>query len=291
MRNIFLFIRRYFVLLTFLVLQGIALWMFFRFNRFHHTVFIGVASELTGSINSQVDKVDDYFRLREENRRVHRMNDSLLNLLNTNYNIPDTASRIVVDSVRFDTLSTEYRRYVYKDAKVVYNSVNFENNYLQLNRGANHGVKDNMAVINSDGAVVGVVINVSANFSQVMGLLHTRSRVPAMMKNSLASGTIRWDAVDPRFLTLDGISKDIEVNKGDSVLTSRYSYNYPPGFLVGTIEEVKVDQATGFYFLKVRSATDFTSIQQVFVVENLQREEQLQLNIDTENKINQETRR
>ncbi|HVE61792.1 MAG TPA: hypothetical protein VNA26_08230, partial [Chitinophagaceae bacterium] len=81
MRNIFLFIRRYFVFLLFLVLQGFALWMLFKYNRFHRASFLGVASEITGSINKQVDKVDDYFHLREENKRVHRMNDSLLNLL------------------------------------------------------------------------------------------------------------------------------------------------------------------------------------------------------------------
>ena len=71
MRNIFLFIRRYFVFLCFLVLQGIALWMLVNYNRYHRTVFLGVSNEITGSVNTQVDKVDDYFHLREENRRVH----------------------------------------------------------------------------------------------------------------------------------------------------------------------------------------------------------------------------
>ena len=69
MRNIFLFIRRYFVLLSFLVLQGIALWMLFTYNRFHQAVGMGVASEITGLVNAQVDKVDDYFHLRDENTR------------------------------------------------------------------------------------------------------------------------------------------------------------------------------------------------------------------------------
>jgi rod shape-determining protein MreC len=183
MRNVFLFIRRYFVFLLFLVLQGFALWILFKYNRFHRAVFLGKATELTGSINAQVDKVDDYFHLREENKRVHRMNDSLLNLLQINYNIPDTGQRLIIDSIRIDSIS-QYRRYLFRDAKVVYNSVNNENNYLQLNRGANHGIKDNMSVINSDGGVVGVIINVSPNFSQVLSLLHTKSRVPAVLKKN-----------------------------------------------------------------------------------------------------------
>jgi rod shape-determining protein MreC len=289
MRNIFLFIRRYFVFLTFVVLQFIALWILFKFNRFHRAVFLGVATEVTGGINTQVDKIDDYFHLREENRRVHRMNDSLLNLLKNNFNPTDTAQKVVTDSVRIDTL-TETRRYLYREAKVLYNSVNVENNYLQVNRGSKEGIKDNMAVLNSDFSVVGQVVNVSPNFSQVMSLLHTKSRIPAMLKTTNVAGIIRWDAKDPRFLTLDGISKDVAVKKGDTILTSKYSFNYPPHFFLGRIADIKIDKSSGFYLIKVRCAINFANIQQVFIVENLQRTEQVELNKDTEKKMAQERR-
>ncbi|ANE52093.1 rod shape-determining protein MreC [Flavisolibacter tropicus] len=289
MRNIFLFIRRYFVFLIFLVLQAVAIWMLFSYNRFHRAIGLGLASEVTGSINAQVDKVDDYFHLREENRRVHSMNDSLLNLLRENFSSADTMQRMVVDTLRFDSV-IQFRRYIYRDAKVVFNSVNSENNYLQLSRGANKGVTDNMAVINSDGAIVGLVVNTSPHFSQVMSLLHTKSRIPAMLKGSNVSGTVRWDTKDPRFLNLEGISRDVAVKKGDTVLTSRYSYNYPPGFIIGRIETIETEKATGFYKLQVRCATNFNSLQQVFVIENLQRAEQVQLEKDTEKKMEQERR-
>lgn len=287
MRNIFLFIRRYFVFLSFIALQGVSLWMLFTYNHFHRAAFLGVANEVTGRVNTQVDKVDDYFHLQEENRRVHRMNDSLLNLLRFNYNIPDTGRQVRTDSMRIDS-TTKYRRYIYRDAKVVYNSVNFENNYIQLNRGANQGIRDNMAVISSDGAVVGIIINTSPNFSQVLSLLHTKSRVPAALKKTGTTGTILWDTEDPRFLTLEGISRDVEVKRGDTVLTSKYSYNFPPNFMIGRVVQVKINKATNFYDLKVQAAVNFAGIQQVFVIENLQREEQQQLQKDTEKKMEQD---
>ncbi len=286
MRNIFLFIRRHFVFLLFVVLQAVSLWMLFNFNRFHNAVFLGVASEITGSINTQVDKVDDYFHLREENRRVHRMNDSLISILKINFVSTDTSQTAVTDSLKIDS-SVQVRRYLYRDAKVVFNSVTADNNYLQLNRGFNGGVKENMSVINSDGAIVGLVINVSPNFSQVMSLLHTKSNVPAMLKNTGTAGKVSWDTKDPRFLTLEGISRDVAVKVGDSVVTSRYSYNYPPGFFIGRITEAKEDKATGFYALRLRSAVNFGAIQQVFVIENLQRTEQVELEKDTERKMEQ----
>ncbi|MCW3075233.1 MAG: hypothetical protein JWP69_2302 [Flaviaesturariibacter sp.] len=287
MRNIFLYIRRHFVFLSFVALQVAALWMLFNYNRFHRAAFLGVANEVTGSINTQVDKVDDYFHLQEENRRVHQMNDSLMNLLRSNFNVPDTGSQVRRDSLRIDS-TIQYRRYLYRDAKVVYNSVNFENNYIQLNRGSNQGIRDNMAVVSSGGGIVGVIINTSPNFSQVLSLLHTKSRVPSALKKTGTTGTILWDAKDPRYLTLEGISRDVEVKRGDTVLTSRYSYNYPQNFIIGRIVDVRINKATNFYDLKVQAAVNFASVQQVFVVENLQREEQLQLQKETEQKMEQD---
>lgn len=290
MRNIFLFIRRYFVFLCFLMLQGIALWMLFKYNRYHRTVFLGVSNEITGSISTQVDKVDDYFHLREENKRVHHMNDSLMNLLKSNYSHIDTSTRQVIDSVQINDSTKGVQRFLWREAKVVYNSVNFDQNYLQINRGGNQGIKDNMAVLSSDGALVGLVVNVSPNFSQVMSLLHTKSRVPATIKRFNVYGTIEWDTEDPRFVILKGISRDVEVKKGDSVLTSPYSYNYPPGYLIGRVASIETDKASGFYLLKVKTAVNFNTVQQVFAVENLQREEQLKLDDDTKQKVEQQKR-
>ncbi len=175
-----------------MVLQIFSLWMLFKFNRIHRAAFLGVANEFTGNINTQVDKLDDYFHQGEENKRLHRTNDSLLNLLRSNYDIPDTVQKFVVDTFMVDSLK-QFRKYVWRDAKVVYNAVNSEKNYLQLNRGANYGISDDMAVLNSDGAVVGQVIAVSNNFSQVMSLLHIQSSVSGALKKTGDAGKVEWD--------------------------------------------------------------------------------------------------
>lgn len=287
MRNIFLFIRRYFTFLAFLVLQGIALWMLFNYNRFHRTIGLGFANQFTGTINTQVDRLDDYFHQGEENKRVHRMNDSLMNLLRSNFYYPDSSKKAVTDTVMIDS-TKGVRRYYWLDAKVVYNTVNFDKNYLQLDRGAKYGIKDNMAVLSSDGSVVGVVVNVSPNFSQVMSLLHVQSSVSASLKKTGESGRIKWDGKDPKTLIFEGIPKNVQVKVGDTVVTSKYSYNFPPEKIIGTISAIGADPATGLFLLKIRPAVNFNNVQQVFVVENLQREEQVELGKDTEKKIEQQ---
>jgi rod shape-determining protein MreC len=284
MRNVFLFILRYKTFFSFLILQVVSLWFLYTYNKFHRARFLGIANEVTGRVNTQYNKVEDYFTLREENRRVHQINDSLLNLLPKNYVRADTSVQLVQDSIPFDTLG-HYRRYYFRPATVVYNTVSSQKNYIQLNRGSNHGIKDNMAVLSSDGSAVGVVVGVSPNFCQVMSLLHVQQKVNASLKKSGDFGTIEWDGKDPRLLTLKGVPKSIEIKTGDTVLTSTYSFNFPPGYMVGTIAEVVTDKSTNFYVLKVKPGAKFYSLQQVFVVENLQYAEQTALNQEARKRI------
>ncbi|HWR33574.1 MAG TPA: rod shape-determining protein MreC [Chitinophagaceae bacterium] len=284
MRNIFLFIRRYLNFFIFLMLQVVSLWFFFSYNRFHRAKFLGIANEVTGRINTQYNRVEDYFSLKEENRKVHRYNDSLLNMLRGNFMHRDTSLQMANESLFRDT-SGRYRRYYSRSATVVYSTVSSQKNFIQINRGSAQGIKDNMAVISSDGSAVGVVVNVSANFSQVMSLLHVQSTVSASLKKSGDMGTVEWDGKDPRYLIMKRVPKTAELKKGDTVLTSPVSFNFPPGYMIGTIAELKLDNTTGMYQLRLKTAANFYNLQQVHVIENTDYSEQVKLNLDTKKKI------
>ncbi len=285
MRNIFLFIRRYSNFFIFLFLQVLALWFLFSYNRFHRAKGMGMANELTGWVNSKFNKVENYFFLNQENKRLNRYIDSTLNLLPGNFARRDTSTSAIADSLVFDT-SGAYRRYIFRPAIVVYNTVSSQKNYIQLDRGTNQGIKDNMGVVSSDGCVVGVVVNVSPNYSQVMSLLHVQSKLDAALKKTGEFGTIEWNGKDPRYLLLTRIPKTVPVVKGDSVITSaNNSLTFPKGFFVGTIVDINVDNTSGNYLLKVKTATNFYNLQQVHIIENTDRNEQTMLNIETKKKI------
>ena len=202
----------------------------------------------------------------------------------------DTGSHVFTDTVQYDTTYL-VRRYLAKEAKVISNSINSSKNYFQLKRGSQQGVKDNMAVINSDGSVVGQIVGVSENFSQVMSLLHIHSTVSAMMKKSKNNGRIEWDGQSSLYLTLRNIPKSDSVLVGDTVLTGINSYNYPPGWIIGTVSEVVDDKSTNFYVLRVKPTANFQNLQQVFVVENLQRDEQVALDRATQKKVDELNKR
>ena len=260
------------------------MWFLYSYNKFHRARFLGFANEVTGRINKQYNKVEDYFTLKTENKRLNRLNDSLLNLLPFNFLQKDTTAKLVKDSIPYDTTGL-LRQYLWRDAQVVYNTVNLEKNYIQLNRGARQGIKDNMAVISSNGSAVGVIVNVSPNFSVAMSLLHVQSKRSVFLKRSGSMGTVEWDGKNPLLLTLKNIPKSDSVAKGDTVLTNIFS-EFPPGLMVGTVAEVIKDKSTSFYVIKIKPSANFFNLQQVHVIEELFADEQARSLEETKKKIN-----
>ena len=272
MRNIFLFIRRYFNFLFFLVLQIIALSFLFRYNKFHEAAFMGVANELTGRINTRYSNVEYYFHLKKTNELLAAENEKLLNTQASNFQPADTAIKLIQDTIPYDTLGNK-RRYLWRSARVVNNSVALQNNYITLHRGEKQGVTKDMGVIGPMG-LVGMVVNTSENFSVVMSMLNRQSSVSAKLLKTDEIGKIQWDGASPSAVTMINIPKSAKVAKGDSVVTSGYSLSFPPDIMIGTVSEVIGEKSSNFYVLRVKPSTDFFSLKYVNVVSNLQSAEQ-----------------
>jgi rod shape-determining protein MreC len=275
LKNIFLFIRRYFTFLTFLVLQVFAIVLLSNSSETHDAFFSGITSEITGSVDARYSKFRDYFSLAETNRQLAEENNRLKNLLAANFQAPDSTRILYTDTTRRDTLG-RYRKFTWLPAKVIGNTVTLQTNFLTLERGSNQGVKKGMAVIGPQG-IVGVVVEVSPNISKVMSLLHRNSKVSAMLKKDNNAGSVEWDGNDPTLLTLRNIPRSAKIAKGDTILTSTYSANFPSHLMVGTVDSIVEDPSSNFFTLRVKTATNFFSIQYVYLVENSRYTEQTNL--------------
>jgi rod shape-determining protein MreC len=276
MRNIFLFIARFSNLLFFLLLQVIALSMLFSYNKFHQAAYMNVANEMTGKVFLRYNNIETYFNLRQENEKLRLQNAELLNKLNTNFSAPDSSVDLVSDTFRLQD-AEQYRKYLFLPAKVIGNSVNEQNNFITLHRGSNQGVGVNMAVVGASG-IIGKVVDVSPNMSVVMSLLQRKNSVVALLKKGSGYGEVIWDGKDPRFVSLINIPRTVKVAKGDTVVTSPYSDIFPPGQVVGFVQDVTEDKSSSMYLIKVRTGTDFFSVQHAFVVKNIQKAEMDSLN-------------
>ncbi len=284
MHNIFLFIRRFSVFILFLVLQIISLYFLFTYNRSHRAKGLGFAGEVTSYFNNKYNALEDFFTMQEENRRVHKLNDSLMNLLNANFVPVDSGVTVMRDSLIKDT-SGKMRQYIWRSAQVLYATAGSDKNYLQINRGSSSGIADDMGVFSSNGGLVGKVINTGKNFSEVMSLLNVVNKLNVQMKRTGSAGTLTWDGKSPKELTLLNIPKTDSVRKGDTIVTGNFSLSFPPGKMVGTVSAVLRDKSSNFFILKIKPAANLTDMQQVFVVENVNYNELQLLNMETQDMV------
>jgi rod shape-determining protein MreC len=282
-RNVFLFIRRHFNFLFFLVLQIISLSFLFRYNKFHEAAFMNVSTEITGRVNEKYNNIEYYFQLKKTNESLVRENLRLRQLLKDNYEGPDSAKKLILDTLKIDS-GRSILKYSLMDAKVVSSTTALQANYLTIHRGFAQQVRPNMGVIGPQG-IVGTVVNVSENYATVMSLLHRQYKVVVKLKNGAERGTIEWDGLTPLFVTLKDIPKSAKVAKGDTILTSQTSSLFPANIMVGTVFDIIPDNTSNFYTLKVRPATDFYNIEYVYVIDNLQYDEQKRIEDSTRKKV------
>ena len=270
-RNIFLFIRRYFNFLTFLFLQGLSIYFIVSYSRYHQAAFGNTMNRLTGNINKQYNKVEYYFQLKRTNDSLVKANERLYNMLHRDFNISDSADRTVIDTMRIDSL-LQFRKFNYLNAKVVSNSVSSQSNFIVINGPNVKKFTSGMGIIGVNNDVVGVITEVDGDYAVVMSLLHKDSKLSGMLLKGGETGTLSWNGESPNILTLTGISKGAKVAKGDTIITSGKSAIFPKGLLMGRVTDVRAETSNNNYKITFRTAADFNTIEYVYAIQSVDAE-------------------
>ncbi len=272
MRNIFLFIRRYFNFILFLLLQGFCIYLIVHYSNYHKAIFSKTANQFTGKINKKYNAVTYYLHLKKINDSLVAANQKLYNKLKADFELPDTTSNFIVDSINVDTME-RFRRYHYFPAKVVYNSVAAQNNFIVLGRGSSKNIKEGMGVIDPNTGVVGIVTEVSADYAVVMSLMHKDSHLSGKLFKGGESGILNWDGKVPNIISLSGIPKSAKVAKGDTIISSGLSTSsIPKGMMIGIVQDVKADKSTSNYVINFKTSANFYNLEYVYVIDNKQAE-------------------
>ncbi len=271
MRNIFLFISRYFNFLFFLLLQGICIYFITSYSKYHRAAFGAVTNNVTGKINTEYNKVEYYFQLKRTNDSLLKANERLYNILRSNYDVPDSVNRTVIDTLHIDSL-TQYRKLSLISAKVVANSVSTQNNFIVLQSSQAVQLKPGMGVVDVNNSIVGIITEVDGNYAVVMSLLHKDSHISGKLKKTGETGTLNWYGKEPNIIFLSNIPKSAKITKGDSIISSGFSTSFPMGLMIGRVQEVYADAASTNYKVKFRTATNFYNLQYAYVIINADQE-------------------
>ncbi|MGL4630207.1 MAG: rod shape-determining protein MreC [Leadbetterella sp.] len=267
-------IRHFFL---FGVLQVICFYLLSKNSVFWEvTTFNTTNSMVAGSLKTN-QEIHEFINLNKTNEQLVQENKILKAQL---------AQKIEAESLvgtGYKVDSTKARRFDFLVAKVISSSVNLVDNYITIDKGTKDGIRPQMGVICPQG-VVGQVLKCSDNYSLVVTLLNSKSKVSAEITNKTlqkdgtkALGVGEWEGVNPSIIAMKNVDMYKPIRKGDSVYTSFQNPVFPPKIPVGRVSKLTPNKTTAFFDMNVKLATDFTSLIYVYVVTNKQQEQETQL--------------
>jgi len=238
--------------------------MIVNYNQKQKEIWLNSSSIMSGMLYDVRDDIVQYYYLSSSA-------DSLL-AENARLKAQLKNAKFVTDVLK-DTVTQEntQQKYLYTGAKIINSTINLHNNTMTLNRGEKHGIRPHMGVIDarSSGGLVGIIRNTSANYSQVMSLLHRESRIPASVKGSNYHGFLSWSPGDSKKIQLVDVPKHARVNARDTIQTSEYSDLFPETIPVAIIDTVFQKPGSNFHTIDATLINDLANARYVYVVENI----------------------
>ena len=149
-------------------------------------------------------------------------------------------------------------------AHVVAHDVSTDYFGVRVDKGAKQGVRVGMGVISPSG-LVGRVLRVAPNYSDVLTLVDPTSNIDGIIQRSRARGIISGQSkqLTCKMKYLDRL-EDVAVN--DTIVSSGFGDIFPKGLLVGYVTSVVPSPNGILQNVTVKSAVDIYRLEEVFIV-------------------------
>jgi rod shape-determining protein MreC len=281
MQQLIDFILRKKDVVVYFVLLSLSLSLIFNSNYFHKSKFIIFSNGITNYTNEVFENINWYFELKKINSSLVEENLILKNQLEK-----------FIEKNSIDSL--ENVAFQYQNAKVISNNLSSIKNNLVINKGIKHGLKNEMGVISSTG-IIGIINRTSKNYSSVMSVLNTESKINAKVKRTSHFGTLEWNGLSNRELLLNDIPETADIKIGDSIITGGMSLIFPEGINIGVVSEIikkekfndtimkfnisnqvkiaNIEFKENYLNIEVKLHTDMNNLNNVYVIESLNKNE------------------
>lgn len=251
--------------LVFLLLETASLVMLFRFNMFHHSVWVTQANVVVGRVLEWESNVHSYLQLKKLNEQLVREN---LILMHNNQVLSEELASLKHDTTYVERLMEGHLAELHViPARIISNDVRLKDNIMTIDKGSADGVCEEMGVVSGTG-IVGIIYETSLHYSLVLPVLNSHSSISCRLRGTDFFGSLTWKGGSALDAYLDGIPLHARFRVGDIVETSGHSSVFPPGIFVGKVSEVFSSPDGTSYELKVRLSVDLANLRDVNVIDN-----------------------
>lgn len=229
---------------------------------FLHTIFMPViqigymgGNKFTDTLNT----LKSVGTLKQDNQRLHKENLELKAKINELKDITNENEKLreeinLLPKEGFELLGAE----------VIVKDISSKNDWIEINRGSNHGISKDDPVIVEGKNLIGFVDEVFPNQSKVRLINHPDSIINIVTVESGIEAVARGE--HGTSVIAYNIDQDAEIDAGMTFITSQISGKFPRGLTVGVIQSVTDTQDGLFKTARVNPLIDFDDIRFVSVI-------------------------
>jgi len=197
--------------------------------------------------------------LDHQNRELRSSNDLLRQQLRA-------FDATVVENLQLNRLLAFKTRQPYRTlgARVIGRDSSNWYKSIQIDRGMNDGLRNDLAVLNADG-LIGKITGVTTGEARVLLLTDPACKASALLQDSREPGIVT--GTDGAKLQMTYVSRHAKIRAGEPVLSSGLGGIFPKGIFIGTVSKVRLDSQTGmFQNLEIQPAVDYRRLEEVVVI-------------------------
>lgn len=219
----------------------------------HYTKIGNISIGIAGFSAKKINNLKAYFNLISENKLLKEEN-LILKKNELSYSSNNIESKSLIPNVI--------------QANVIRNTINNKKNFILIDRGANDGISLDRGVISYSG-IIGIINNVSPDYSSIISILNTDLKVNVMIKRISTIGSLSWDGSNSTKMMLSDIPSSNQIKLGDTIITGGMSFYFPKGIPIGIISSYETNKIEGYFDIEVSLFNNFSSLNNVYILDKL----------------------
>jgi rod shape-determining protein MreC len=206
------------------------------------------------------DLFKDYIALWDVRRENEQLREEIRSLKETNQEYREAAAtnirlhKLLQMKERLPTPSVS--------ADIIGKDPSLWSHTLIIDRGRKDGLKKGMPAITEDG-VTGQVVDTSAHYSKILLAIDPNSAINVLVQRSRMQGILKGDGEG---FELDYVLKNVDVQEGDTIVTSGFGDFFPKGLPVGTVSKTVISKRGMFQKITVAPTVDFSKLEVVLIL-------------------------
>ena len=228
------------------------------------TPFRAVFNYCADGIQGFVDYFTEFDRISKENEQLRQENDELRGI-QSDIEVLKEENAWLRDFLEIKNFNTSFE---FADATVIGRSSGSSKSTLTVNKGSLHGIEVGMSVITGAG-LVGRIVEVGLLSSEVLCITDVSASVGALIERSALAGILEgYSNGQCRFLYTTGLTNFEDIAVGDNIISSGKGSIYPYGLKIGSVIDIKIDDASRSVIATVETAVDFNDIDRVMIIKS-----------------------